>query len=345
MLRQFPPSALTHYPGIVHIWQGVENYPLDRGPSVVTIGVFDGLHRGHARLATAAAHYAEKHGITSLMLSFHPHPSSVVGKGIAPLRLSTLEFRAQLAHEIGIDEFVVLSFTPERAGQAPADFVKEVLVDRLHAEHVVVGENFTFGARAAGTPETLTQLGEEYGFTTEVVPLLKEEGHTVSSTYIRQSLADSRIKDAIQALGHLPRVEGEVVHGAGRGGRQLGFPTANISFASDTALPADGVYAGWFAIVDEGEVEGTIESQKWYPTAVSVGTNPTFDGAVRTVEAFVLDEDADLYHRYAVVEFVGRVRGMEKFDSVDDLLEHMHRDVAKTREILEDSTVPPTELW
>lgn len=328
----------------MHIWQGVENYPSDRGHSVVTIGVFDGVHRGHAQLAHAAADYAAKHGVTALMLSFHPHPSSVVGKGIAPLRLSTIDFRAQLAQENGIDDFVVLNFTPERAGQEPEDFVKEVLVDRLHAVHVVVGENFTFGARAAGTPETLATLGEKYGFTTEIVPLLQEDGHTVSSTFIRQSLTESRIQDAIKALGHLPRVEGEVVHGAGRGGRQLGFPTANISFASDIALPADGVYAGWFAVTDKESIDGSMEPRKWYPTAVSVGTNPTFDGAVRTVEAFVLDEDADLYHRYAVVEFVDRVRGMEKFDSVDDLLQYMNRDVAKTREILHNSTVHPTKL-
>lgn len=328
----------------MHIWQGVESYPTDRSSSVVTIGVFDGLHRGHAQLARAASIYGKEHAIPAVLLSFDPHPSSVVGKKIAPLRLSSMDFRAQLAAEIGITDVVVLHFTPERAAQDATEFVKEVLVNRLHAEHVVVGENFRFGARAAGTPQMLTELGKEYGFTTEVVPLLEEEGHTVSSTYIRESLAEARIRDAIRALGHLPRVAGEVVHGAGRGGRDLGFPTANISFAGDSAIPADGVYAGWFAIIDDDPIEGSMEPQKWYPTAVSVGTNPTFDGVVRTVEAFVLDENADLYNRQAVVEFVDRVRGMEKFDSVDELLVYMNRDVEKTREILKNSTVPPTEL-
>ncbi|MFY9191184.1 MAG: bifunctional riboflavin kinase/FAD synthetase [Lawsonella sp.] len=328
----------------MHIWQGVETYPTDRGASAVTIGVFDGLHRGHAQLARAAAGYGKDHDIPAILLSFDPHPSSVVGKKIAPLRLSSIEFRAQLAAEIGITDMVVLNFTPERATQDATEFVEEVLVERLHAQHVVVGENFRFGARAAGTPEMLTELGKKYGFTTEIIPLLQEEGHTVSSTYIRKSLADARIADAIEALGHLPRVAGEVVHGAGRGGRDLGFPTANISFAGDSAIPGDGVYAGWFAILDDDPIEGTIEPHKWYPTAISVGTNPTFDGVVRTVEAFVLDESADLYNRQAVVEFVDRVRGMEKFDSVDELLVHMNRDVEKTREILKNSTVPPTRL-
>jgi riboflavin kinase/FMN adenylyltransferase len=222
-----------------------------------------------------------------------------------------------------VDAFFVLPFTPELSRMPPAEFVHEVLVDRLHAADVVVGRNFRFGHRAAGDVELLTQLGQRFGFGVEGVDLIRDDGVTFSSTYIRACIDAGDVAAADAALGRPHRVEGVVVHGDRRG-RELGFPTANIATAPHTALPADGVYAGRFVL------GGT----RLLPTAISVGTNPTFSGRVRTVEAFVLDVDEDFYGHEVGVDFVARVRGQERFDRIEDLVTQMHRDVERVRELL-----------
>jgi riboflavin kinase/FMN adenylyltransferase len=206
--------------------------------------------------------------------------------------------------------------------------VRTVLVDRLHAARVVVGEDFRFGHRATGDVALLAQLGEKYEFTAEGVPLLADDGVRISSSEIRERLAAGDVAGAARDLGRPHRVEGVVVRGQQRG-RSLGFPTANLETLPHTAIPADGIYAGWLSSLDTSGAE-----QERWPAAISVGTNPTFDGQERTVEAHALDrDDLDLYGTHVVVDFAARLRGMVKFDSVADLVGQMHRDVDAARAV------------
>jgi len=220
----------------------------------------------------------------------------------------------------------VLPFTPEFSRLSPDEFVRVVLSERLHAAAVVVGENFRFGYRAAGDVPLLAQLGEKYDFTAEGVPLLDDGGATISSTSIRERLAAGDVAGAAAVLGRPHRVEGVVVRGHMRG-RALGFPTANLEVPPHMAIPADGVYAGWLTSLD---TDGT-ETERW-PAAISIGTNPTFGGGDRTVEAYALDrDDLDLYGVRAAIDFAVRLRGTERFDTVDALVAQMREDVNQAR--------------
>lgn len=304
------------------------------GRCVVTIGVFDGVHRGHAQLISAATKAAAERGIPSVLMTFDPHPSEVVRPGSHPPQLCTLERRAQLAQEMGIDVFCVLPFTPTLAAQTPDEFAHEVLVDTLHAAEVVVGDNFTFGRKAVGNVDRLRELGERFGFEVTGIKLFGEHAVTFSSTYIRSCVAAGDVELAAEALGREHRVEGVVVHGAKRG-RDLGYPTANVSAATHAAIPGDGVYAAWFTVLPTGrEPSGMVVGQR-YAAAVSVGTNPTFSGQNRTVEAYVLDVDADLYGQRVAVDFVSRIRGMEAYVDVDTLIAAIADDVDRVRVILD----------
>jgi len=310
----------------VQRWRGVEHLPGGWGRCVVTIGVFDGVHRGHQALIDRAVASAAEKGVPSVLMTFDPHPSEVVRPGSHPAQLTSLRQRAELVERLGVDVFCVLPFTVE-VSRMPADvFVHEVLVDRLHAAAVVVGQNFTFGNRAAGNVDLLRTLGQRFGFGTEGADLVTDDGVTYSSTYIRACIDAGDVKAAAHALGRPHRLEGIVVRGDGRG-KELGFPTANLSTARFAAVPADGVYACWF-------VHG---SGRRLRAAVSVGTNPTFSGRERRVEAFVLDVDEDFYGQRVALDFVARLRDMERFDTVEALLEQMHRDVAETRDVLPEA--------
>jgi riboflavin kinase/FMN adenylyltransferase len=262
-------------------------------------------------------------GLPVVVMTFDPHPAEVVRPGSHPGTLCSLRRRAELAASLGVDVFLVLPFTPAVAAIPAEEFVHDVLVDRLHVASIVVGENFRFGHGGAGTVELLTDLGRRFGFSAVGVPLVVDDGLMVSSTYVRSCIDAGDVVAAAEALGRPHRVEGFVVHGDGRGGSELGYPTANLDVLPNTAVPADGIYAGWFLL-------GTRRS----PAAISIGTNPTFSGKVRTVEAFVLDEGGNFYGRRVALEFVARLRGMEKFDSVDELITQIGRDVERTREIL-----------
>ncbi|MDN5749084.1 MAG: bifunctional riboflavin kinase/FAD synthetase [Pseudonocardia sp.] len=303
-------------------WRGLDGVPSGWGRSVVTVGVFDGMHRGHQQLVARAVRIAEERGLPSVLVTFDPHPAELVRPGSHPARLTSLRRRADLAAETGIDAFCVLPFTPELSHTEPGAFAHHVLVERLHAAAVVVGRNFRFGHRAAGDVALLVELGQRFGFAVEGFDLTGDDGVTFSSTYVRACIDAGDVAAAAAALGRPHRVEGVVVHGARRG-RDLGFPTANIATAPYTALPADGVYAGRFAIGD-----------RLLPTAISVGTNPTFSGRVRTLEAYVLDVDEDFYGHQVAVDLVARLRGQEHYDDVDALITQMHRDVARTRELV-----------
>lgn len=306
----------------VQRWRGLDPIPGGWGRSVVTIGVFDGVHRGHAQLIGRAVQRARELGVPPVLLTFDPHPSEVVRPGSHPAQLTTLRRRAALAEQLGVDVFCVMPFTVELSRMPPDEFVHELLVERLHVAAVVVGENFTFGHKAAGDVALLRTLGRRFGFTTEGADLLTEGEVTFSSTYIRSCIDAGDVRAAAEALGRPHRIEGIVVRGDRRG-TDLGYPTANLSTPRYAAIPADGVYACWF-----------VHNGRELPAAVSVGTNPTFSGRERRVEAFVLDHEEDLYGKQVALDFVARLRGMEHFETSDSLVAQMDDDVTRTREIL-----------
>ncbi|MEP9413628.1 bifunctional riboflavin kinase/FAD synthetase [Gordonia sp. VNQ95] len=314
-------------------WRGLDDVPADWGRCVVTIGVFDGVHRGHAELIGAATRAAHDRGVPAVLMTFDPHPAEVVRAGNHPPQLTTLTRRAELAEQLNIDVFCVMPFTPELASRTPKDFAHDILVERLHAADVVVGANFTFGKKAAGDVAKLAELGAKFGFEVQAISLFGEHAVTYSSTYIRSCVAAGDVERAAEALGRPHRVEGVVVRGDGRG-RELGYPTANVAPPMHAAIPADGVYAAWFTVLGAGPVVGQVVPGERYQAAVSVGTNPTFSGRTRTVEAFVLDTSADLYGQHVAVDFVSHIRPMEPFDSIDGLIKAIADDVDKTRVLL-----------
>jgi riboflavin kinase/FMN adenylyltransferase len=299
---------------------------------VVTIGVFDGVHRGHQALIAKTVEIAKARSLPSVMLTFDPHPSEVIRPGSHPAQLTTLRRKAELVEELGIDVFAVLPFTAELMRVPAHEFVHEVLVDRLHAAAVVVGENFTFGSKAAGNVALLRELGRRFGFVTYGAELQGSDlpdgdnGEiTFSSTYVRSCIDAGDVAAAAEALGRPHRLEGIVVRGDGRG-HDLGYPTANLSTPRYAAVPADGVYSCWFV--------RAADSSRRLPAAVSVGSNPTFSGRERTVEAFVLDVDEDFYGQHVALDFVGRLRDQIRFATPADLVEQIDDDVARTRDIL-----------
>lgn len=318
-------------------WRGQDDIPSDWGRCVLTIGVFDGVHRGHAELIARAVKSGRARGVPTVLMTFDPHPMEVVFPGSHPAQLTTLTRRAELVEELGIDVFLVMPFTPDFMKLTPERYIHELLVERLHALDVVVGENFTFGKKAAGNVAILRKVGERLGFAVESVSLLAEQHQsetvTFSSTYIRACVDAGDVVAAAEALGRPHRVEGVVVRGDGRG-RGLGYPTANVAPPMHSAIPADGVYAGWFTVLGHGLEAGEVLPGERYPAAVSIGTNPTFSGRTRTVEAYVLDTSADLYGQHVAVDFVSRIRGQKKFESVDKLIEAMGRDTDQARAIL-----------
>jgi riboflavin kinase/FMN adenylyltransferase len=312
--------------GIVYRWYGLDDVPADWAGCVATIGVFDGVHRGHQRVVARAEQVAQEKGLPLVVITFDPHPDEVIRPGSHPPFLTTPRRQAELLAGLGADAVFVLPFSVEFSRLSPDEFVRIVLSDRLHAATVVVGEDFRFGRKAAGDVPLLAQLGEKYDFTVEGVPLLTADGITMSSSYIRGRLAAGDVAGAATALGRPHRVQGVVVRGHQRG-RALGFPTANLETPPHTATPADGVYAGALISLDLDGAEVT----RW-PAAISIGTNPTFAGTDRTVEAYALDrDDLDLYGTHAAIEFTARLRGNTKFDSVAALVAQMREDVEAAR--------------
>ena len=310
----------------VYRWYGLGDVPAGWGDSVVTIGKFDGVHRGHQSIVARAAELGRERDLPVVVITFDPHPDEVVRPGSHPPFLSSARRTAELLAGLGAEAVCVLPFTLEFSRLDPDDFVRTVLVERLHAATVVVGEDFRFGHKAAGDVALLTKLGEKYDFTTEGLPLLGADGATVSSSSIRQQLAEGDVAAAAKALGRPHRVEGIVVRGHQRG-RALGFPTANLETPPHTAIPADGIYAGWLASLDGGG----RDVLRW-PAAISIGTNPTFGEGERTVEAYALDRtDLDLYGVHAAIDFGARLRGTLRFDSVDELVAQMRLDVDRAR--------------
>jgi riboflavin kinase / FMN adenylyltransferase len=315
----------------VQVWRdGTGGVPADAGRTVVTIGVFDGVHRGHQRIVHRALARAAELRLPGVAVTFEPLPESVVRPEEKPALLTTLPRRLELLGELGLDATYVVDFTTEFSERSPEEFVQSVLVDKLRAVDIVVGSNFRFGRRAAGDVATLAELGGAAGFMVDPIqlagpisdPYSEAASKVFSSSWIRERIAAGDVAGAADALGRPHRLEGTVIHGDHRG-RELGYPTANLEVAVDLAIPADGVYAGLL---------------NGMPAAISIGTNPTFGGTGRRVEAYVIDQDGlDLYGTAATLDFVARVRPMATFDSVDALVAQIAQDVDESRAHLSDS--------
>ncbi len=320
------PRAPKWESSSVQIWRHLNEIPQDLGPTVVSVGNFDGVHRGHQHVLQRARAKAGELGIdTVVVVTFDPHPIAVLRPEHAPPTLTSIDARLALLEQQDVDAVLVLPFDREIAAWGPEVFVDQVIVGPLHARAVVVGANFRFGSRAAGDVAMLKEAGEVRGFSAEGVPL--DGGPQVwSSTYVRNCLAAGDVAGAAEALGRPFTVRGVVVRGDQRG-RELGFPTANVPTPAGEAAPCDGVYAGRLTRRDTGET---------FPAAISVGTNPTFAGVrERRVESYVLDRtDLELYGVQVEVSFVEHLRGMVAFEGIDALVETMRDDVRRAREIL-----------
>lgn len=294
---------------------------------MVTIGVFDGVHRGHQEIIGHTVKRARDLGLQSVVVTFDPHPAEVVRPGSHPAVLTEPARKAELIESLGADALCVQPFTQEFSRLSAEGFVHDVLVEHLHAAVVVEGENFRFGHRAVGDMAMLERLGRTFGFAVEVAPLVMTDGRPYSSTYIRSCVAAGDVGEAAAALGRPHRLEGVVVRGDGRG-HELGFPTANLLCSRYAAVPADGVYAAWLVRRPHRPPSERVMA------AVSIGTNPTFSGQERRVEAFVLDFDGDLYGERLALDFVTRLREMRRYESIDPLLAQIDQDVADTRAVL-----------
>lgn len=306
----------------------VEGQPIPalRHGSVVTIGTFDGVHRGHRALLAEVRRAADEVGAPAVVVTFDRHPASVVRPESAPKLLTSLSHRLQLLAASGVDYAYVLRFDEERSLEPPDEFLHEIVVGTWHARVAVEGADFHFGHRRRGDVSLLEEAGARWGFKVRTVELLEDEllGAIVSSDATRAALARADIATANRLLGRMHEVHGVVEHGDKRG-RTIGFPTANVAVAGDIQLPADGVYAGWYERPD-----GSV-----HRTAISIGRRPTFyaDNGLLLVEAHLLDFDGDLYTEHARVRIEAWLRGQTRFGSVDDLRAQLARDVEATRRL------------
>ncbi len=314
------------------VYRDPAEVPAGFGPSVVAIGKFDGVHAGH-RAVLERAMVDATDGAKVVAVTFDRNPLAVLRPELCPPSVVGVEQKLQLLAATGIDATLLLHFDRALADLAPEDFVDRVLVGALGARTVLVGSDFRFGRGGAGTPALLRELGAQRGFRVDGVDDVRAIGtdRRVSSTWIRELLGEGDVPAAAKLLGREPSVRGAVVRGLQRG-RELGFPTANLSHELEGFVPADGVYAGW--LVDE--TGDPLRPDRRYPAAISVGTNPTFaDVHERQVEAHVLDEhDLDLYGHVVQVRFVRRIRGMVAFAGVHALVAQMTRDIDDVRAAL-----------
>ncbi|BDZ43912.1 riboflavin biosynthesis protein [Paraoerskovia sediminicola] len=325
----------------MNLWTDLDQVPSGYGPSVVTIGNFDGVHRGHGAVLRRIVDLAHAADARAVAVTFHPHPSRIHRPDSAPELITGLADRTRLLAETGLDATLVVEYTLEFARQTPEEFVVAYLSGGLGARTVVVGHDVRFGRDNSGDLSTMVELGRAHGFDVVTVDDVGQEDppddvpaghHRWSSTYVRELLAAGRVRDATEVLGRHHRVRGTVVHGDARG-RELGFPTANLGDVQGM-VPQDGVYAGWVLRPDLVEADpGNMDAV--LPAAISVGTNPTFDGAERRVEAYVLDRtDLDLYDEEIALDLVEHLRPTVRFDGIEPLVAQMHDDVERAREIL-----------
>jgi riboflavin kinase/FMN adenylyltransferase len=290
--------------------------------NVVVIGVFDGVHKGHQQLLNRAKEIADGRPIVAL--TFDPHPTTVFAPDKAPTMLTTLADRVELLKIHNADQVAVMKFNEKFAAMSPEDFVSTVLVNQLHASTVIVGKNFTYGHKAAGNVDSLIKSGLTHNFTVDAQEL-KSDSSVISSSRIRALVTEGKVEEARELLSRPHRLDGVVVHGEKRG-REIGYPTANLGNIEGQTIPADGIYAGWLTV-----------GINFWPAAISIGTNPTFEGERgRQVEAYALDQEGlDLYDKNASIEFGWYLRPTLKFDGLDELLVQMKLDCDKARELTE----------
>jgi riboflavin kinase/FMN adenylyltransferase len=308
----------------VQVWR-LQNVPSTFGPCVVASGNFDGVHRGHAMLLTRLMIHARERGQMPVVLTFDPHPTAVLRPDRAPKLITPMPERIRLLGEAGVEAVVIIPFNREIAAVPARDFAQYVLVDTLRASVVVVGEDFHFGANATGDVPNLRAMGRLLGFEVDAVDVQSDSVARLSSSRVRELIAEGDVAGAAEILGRPHTVTGAVMSGERRG-RELGFPTANLACPPEVAVPADGVYAGWLTAADGVPM----------PAAISIGTNPTFaEHLSRRVEAYVIGrDDLELYDQQVTVSFVARLRGMEAFDTVDALVAQMKEDVAAAQRAL-----------
>jgi riboflavin kinase / FMN adenylyltransferase len=285
---------------------------------VLALGIFDGVHAGHQQIIATAKHLGE---VT--VMTFDPHPTSVVAPERTPSQLISVKDRIDLLKQTGASHVEIVNFNKDFSQLSPDQFIEDVLLGRFKAEHVVIGENFNFGFKAQGSPKYLSEVGPKYGFGVSIVKLKEERGSTISSTRIRSLIIDGEIERANELLTRSFYLKGPVVHGEKRG-REIGYPTANLGLTPLATIPADGVYAGWLSV-----------GEKRWAAAISIGTNPTFPGVRgRQLEAYAIDQvGLDLYDQEAKIEFGFRLRDTLKFDGLAPLLEQMKKDCDQAREL------------
>jgi riboflavin kinase/FMN adenylyltransferase len=291
----------------------------------VTIGNFDGVHRGHAALVESAARWARAEGGRTVVLTFDPHPARLLHPGRAPATLITLEQKEELLAALGVEQLVVLPFTPELARRPAGEFARLVLAGALGARMVVVGEDFRFGHRRGGGVGTLKELGADLGFGVQAVAPVLEGGRPISSSRVRQALAGGAVEEAQALLGRSFFIDGRVVEGQRRG-RTLGFPTANMETANET-LPLRGVYAA----------RCRVPSGQWFPAVVNIGRRPTFGGRDVSVEAHLLDFEGDLYGAELRTAFAARLREEQRFSGPEALVAQIGDDVERARALVADA--------
>lgn len=305
------------------------------GPGhAVTIGTYDGVHIGHQTVIETTRQLAVERSLETAVVTFHPHPASILRPESAPLMLTDLEQRLDLLERAGVDTTLVVAFDVERAQETAEDFVDRVLVQTLRAEVVVVGDDFHFGKGRLGNVALLNELGDRHGFEVRGLDLLSQPdraAESVSSTAVRRAVAAGDVTTACHLLGRYHEIRGPVVTGDQRG-RTIGFPTANVAVPRDRAIPADAVYAGWYLRPD-----GSV-----HPAAINVGKRPTFyqEAEHSLIEAHLLDFDEDLYGEQARVCFVEQLRGERRFDGIEALKAQLAADIAQARQVLERAPRP-----
>lgn len=321
----------------MYYWKDLAEVPAGFGPTAVTVGNFDGVHRGHQQVLRELTAQARKYGITATAVTFDPHPSRIHRPDTAPELIMGLQDRLETMAATGIDAVLVVAYSLEFSRLSPEEFVRSILLETLGATVVVIGHDTRFGHGNSGDVDTMLKLGEKFGFEVEIIEEFgsladASASRRCSSTWVREALSAGDVRTAAMVLGRPHRLRGEVVHGAARG-RELGFPTANLASSLTGYIPADGIYAGWL----------TDESGQRWPAAISVGSNPTFAGVSRQVEAHVIDrpeeavEDFDLYDQVVVLEFLERLRGMVAYSGPEALVEQMRRDVLQAHDLLRPS--------
>jgi len=315
----------------MEFFSGIDAVPAEFGPSAVTIGKFDGVHTGHRAVLARLTSLADERGLASVVVTFDRHPLSLLAPAFCPSSLVSNAQKRELLAASDIDAVLMLTFDQALADLEPDDFVRRVLVEALQARLVLAGSDFRFGRKGAGDTAMLRELGAQHGFEVVLIDDVRANAagaseRRASSTWVREALEAGHVEEAARVLGRLPTVRSVVVEGERRG-RELGYPTANLDPARlEGFLPADGVYAAW----------ARVDGQR-YPAAVSIGNNPTFEGVPQhQAEAHLLDVDLDLYDRTIELAFVARLRGMERFDGLADLVAAIRADADAARRILAD---------